>query len=48
MTAIKNILVGALVLFTLVATANAKTVWEQINETAPVHTIFTDLDKTAP
>ena len=48
MTAIKNILAGALVLMALAATANAKTVWDQINETAPVRTVFEDLDKTAP
>ena len=39
---------SALVLGVLAAPANAKSVWDQISETAPRSGVFDDLNLTAP
>lgn len=48
MNALKLFTCTALLVASLGGGGNAKTIWEEINETAPLQTVFEDLRATAP
>ena len=48
MNALKLFSCTALLVSTLGGVGNAKSIWDQINETSPLQTIFEDLRSTAP
>ncbi|MGH7485028.1 MAG: hypothetical protein ACREMY_05385 [bacterium] len=48
MKTLKTLLAAAVVLATLAAPGSAKSVWDQINESAPLQPVFADLQTNAP
>lgn len=48
MNILKHIVATALVLAAFAAPGTAKSVWDQINETAPLHPIFDTMKDTGP
>lgn len=48
MKVLKSLLATAAVLAALAAPGSAKSIWEQINETAPLQTVFETLRDSAP
>jgi hypothetical protein len=48
MNILKSLLIAAALLSALAAPGSAKSIWEEINETAPLQPVFEDLNKTAP
>jgi hypothetical protein len=48
MKTLKSCLAAALLFAAFAAPSSAKSIWDQINETAPLHPVFDTLRDTAP
>ena len=48
MNTLKSVACATLFLSFVMSPVNAKSIWDQIGETAPLQPVFEDLEKTAP